>query len=152
MKRNLMILIAVLAMLMVAAAVRAQGVPWSDHTPPFDFRFGNHIDMFQQTRLVGQGNIQGFFYIHFTGMTVNGLPEADHGQDSVGWLLQGVPVTARLIAHSPVTWCIDQGDVHEGFLLKLTATQSFFFMGHGGVPVTPGLDVQSHQNVVSGCL
>lgn len=99
---------------------------------------------------------------------------------SVGWVWHGTPVTAELVAHGHgqhPTWCLDSadiprqpgythfhwlglpehaggfepGDIARGWLLRLTAIDSFFFEHHGGFAITPGIDYQSHANVVTDC-
>jgi hypothetical protein len=178
------------ALLLVGVnSAMAGGYPWKEHAAPFDFRFGNHIDQFQQSKLLGNGDLQGFFYIMFTGGSVQGAPAAAHGEDSVGWILYGVPMKAKLKALPDMQsmqmplWCINASDlprekgfshfhwlgmpmmgdgltvgqIYEGFLLKLTAIDTFFFsmgMGgdmSGGILVTPGIDDYSHYNIVTDC-
>ena len=99
---------------------------------------------------------------------------------TVGWKLKGVPVQATLFEQSEPghpTWCIDpadmprapgythfhwQGDpeqpgglsngvLYDGYLLKLTAQDRFFFKHHGGFLVTPGVDTVTHANVITDC-
>ncbi len=99
---------------------------------------------------------------------------------TVGWRLHGVPVQAMLMAHGHgqhPTWCVDPADlpaqpgfshfhwfgppahahdipigsVYDGYLLKLTAVDTFFFDHHGGFLVTPGIDETTHANVVTDC-
>ncbi len=99
---------------------------------------------------------------------------------SVGWIWHGAPATGTLVAHGHgqhPTWCIDPadipkapgyshfhwegapehaggfavGDTAEGWLLKLTARDSFFFEHHGGFAITPGIDEESHANIVTDC-
>jgi hypothetical protein len=43
------------------------------------------------------------------------------------------------------------GQTYDGYLLKLTATEAFFFDHHGGFEVTPGIDYETHANVVTDC-
>ncbi len=99
---------------------------------------------------------------------------------SVGWVWHGTPATAQLVAHGQgqhPTWCIDPadiprqpgythfhwvdspehaggfalGDTAQGWLLRLTAVDSFFFEHHGGFAISPGIDFESHANVVADC-
>lgn len=98
---------------------------------------------------------------------------------SVGWTFYGVPVEATLLAHEASqhpTWCVDPADVpdpdfshfhwlgapehpdmliagqsYPGYLLKLRAVDTFFFMHHGGFLLTPGVDALSHANIVTDC-
>ena len=109
--RQLTLLVFVFAMsLGVATMAFAEGYPWRDHSRPFDFRFGNHFDMHQQSKLLGNGELQGFQYIEFTGaFTPTGQPIAMHGQATVGWIMHGIPGEARLVAlgmHHP-TWLVE---------------------------------------------
>lgn len=157
---------------------RAEGYPWRGHDAPFDFFFGNHIDPYQQTRVTANGKLAGFFYINYTGDYENGYPVAVYGPGTVGWLLQGVPISATLVAKNgnPV-WCVDPADLpaesgyshfrwigdpeeasdlvvgldYDGFLLKLTARDAFFFEPRGGFVVEPGIDDYSHDNIVTNC-
>jgi hypothetical protein len=156
----------------------AAGYPWRNHASPYDFEFGNSFDTHQQTKINGE-TLQGFFYISFTGDSVEDLPEADHGTDTVGWILHGVPAMATLLAkpenEHPI-WCVDPidlpqaqgythfhwigeeeqgelivGTTYYGYILKLTAIDSFFFSHAGGFPISPGIDFISHDNVVTSC-
>jgi hypothetical protein len=43
------------------------------------------------------------------------------------------------------------GAEYPGVLLKLTARETFFFEHHGGFLVTPGIDYETHANVVTDC-
>jgi hypothetical protein len=155
-------------------SILAESYPWRDHAPPFDFLFGNHIDIHQQSKILGSGALQGFFYIRFTGNFINGYPEAVHGQDTGGWNIRGIPIKAKLVELSPPTWCVDDADfpqqkgythfnwlglpedesslsigqTYNGYLMKLTARDTFFF---GGFIVTPGIDFNSHNNIVTNC-
>lgn len=93
------------------------GYPWRDHSFPYDFRFGNHIDTHQQTKLMEDEDIFGFLYITFTGeVTTGGLPVARHcSHDTspdkcfVGWILRGKPGKATFVFHRmdhPI-WLVD---------------------------------------------
>ena len=42
-----------------------------------------------------------------------------------------------------------KGQVYDGYLLKLTARDTFFFEHHGGFYVTPGIDEATHANIVT---
>lgn len=120
--KKTIILIALLLTLGITTAAYAAGYPWSDHSAPYDYLFGNHIDTHQQSQLMGRNQLEGFFYIQYTGNEVNGVPEAMHAncgaQDAdctVGWKLKGVAVQATLAEHAdhggqPV-WCIDPDDM-----------------------------------------
>ena len=162
----------------VPFAVWAVGPKWNDNEHPFNFLFGNIFDTHQQSMISGnQDTLTGFFYIRYVGGdNPDGLPNAQHGTETVGWLLDGVPVVdAKVIDLSgqhPV-WCIDPvyiprakgyshfhwtgdpqsrgglvlGEEKDGYVLKLTAIDAFFFE-HGGYPIVPGIDYDSHHNIV----
>lgn len=186
MKKRIALLIS-LCSLFVTGSVLAAGYAWRDHHAPFDFLFGNHIDTHQQTKLNGNGKLNGFFYIRYTGDEVDGVPVAEHGDCTmtpdactVGWLLHGISAQATLLAkpegEHPL-WCVaaddippqqgyshfhwlgapehagdlEIGAVYDGYLLKLTARDEFFFEHHGGFLVTPGIDTETHANVVTDC-
>jgi hypothetical protein len=99
------------------------------------------------------------------------------GDCTVGWVLQGIAMEAELAAHaegehptwkiaaedlpaqpgythfhwlneSPHAGGLTVGQTYPGILLKLTATDTFFFEHHGGFLVTPGIDYDTHANVV----
>jgi hypothetical protein len=175
-KSTIAIFTALMLFLAGEGMIFAQGVPWSDHDPPFSFLFDNHIDTHQQSQLVGNDDLKGFFYIQFTSETINGTPVAVHGQDLAGWVISGTPVEATLLSTNPLIWCVDpsqipeapgyahfhwigspglfMGQTLEGYLLKLTARATFYFRHEetgGLVLVTPGIDYASHQNVVVRC-
>lgn len=163
---------------LTATCVFAKGYPWRDHSPPFDFLFENSIDTHQQSKVSG-GRLEGHFYIRFTGDFVDGFPEAVHGDETVGWILMGIPVQAKLISTDSgehPTWCINPRDmpmepgfthfhwtgdiarndlllgaIYDGYLIKLTAVDSFFFVHDEGSFITPGIDYISHDNVVTNC-
>ncbi len=99
---------------------------------------------------------------------------------TVGWILHGLPMSATLLQHGhgqhPL-WCVDPADLprqrgyshfhwlgapehahglvvgqdYDGYLLKLTARESFFFQHHGGFVVRPGIDMATHGNIVTDC-
>lgn len=188
-------LVALLALGTTSAL--AEGYGWRDHAAPWNFLFGNHIDTHQQSQIVGQGKLKGFFYIRFTGdVTAEGVPIAKHADCNkvdedctVGWILDGIPVRATYLGHemgSHPTWYVDpallppqpgyshfhwlgkpehpggshegmsdhtgglqEGQTYDGYLLKLTARDTFFFEHHGGFLVTPGIDEWTHANVVT---
>ena len=174
--------------LLGAGTVLAVGLPWQNHSRPFDFLFGNHIDMHQQSRLVDNKALEGFLYIKFTGQVSEGIPEAVHADCTqmpndctAGWTLRGIPVTAKLVdmphMDHPI-WCIERdvlppqqgytyfhwlgdpqtemdlqiGKEYLGYLIKLTALDTFYFLHHGEATlVTPGIDYNSHTNIVTDC-
>jgi hypothetical protein len=169
------LIVLTLSLVAARAVVATESYPWRDHAQPFDFRFGNHFDMHQQSQLLGNGQLQGFQYIEFTGgYTSEGYPVAMHGQDSVGWMMHGIPGTATLVAlgmHHP-TWLVNRADlprqpgyVHfhwvggplrpedigktfAGFFLKHTARETFFFPHHESL-VTPGIDYNFAPNIMT---
>lgn len=189
MRRILIITLLLLALFILSVGFAlAEGYTWRDHTSPFDFLFGNHIDSHQQTELLGNSQLQGFFYIRFTGEYIDGYPEAKHANCDevaeeciVGWTLHGIPMSATFIApgteQKHPTWCVDPADLpeqrgyshfhwlglpahahdlvpgntYDGFLLKLTARETFYFPHHGDFVVTPGIDTVTHANIVTEC-
>ena len=103
-----------------------------------------------------------------------------HDDCRVGWKLKGVAVQATLVDKPEMAhpqWCIapedmphspgyshfhwlgapehagalEIGQTYDGYLLKLTAQDHFFFKHHGGFLVTPGIDIETHANVTVGC-
>ena len=46
---------------------------------------------------------------------------------------------------------LEVGETYDGYLLRLTAIDSFFFAHHGGFAVTPGIESASHDNLVEDC-
>lgn len=154
----------------------AVGLPWDDHRKPFDFFFENDFDSHQQSMVNVNDKLTGFFYITFTEGKTLDLPNARHGTETAGWYLDGVPAHNAVVLDTsglhPI-WCIDpndvpsspgyshfhwlgdpqshtelsEGDVHNGYLLKLTAIDTFYFE-HGGFPITPGVDDVSHYNII----
>ncbi len=97
-----------------------------------------------------------------------------------GWALSGVQTNATLVSLPMMgepQWCINGkigllpgfthfhwlgspdmgmdlvvGQTYPGFLLKLTALDTFYFSHHGTLTlVTPGIDLNSHANVVGKC-
>jgi hypothetical protein len=165
--------------------VLAEGYRWRDHVSPFDFLFGNHIDVHQQS-LIEDGKLVGFLYIRFTGdFTEDGDPEARHAdcanvpdECTMGWILDGILMQATYLGHDPgehPQWYVDPDDLpaqqgythfhwredpkgagglqegmeYDGYLLKLTARDTFFFEHHDGFLVTPGIDEATHANIVS---
>lgn len=42
---------------------------------------------------------------------------------------------------------LEVGATYEGYLLKLTASETFYFEHHGSFLVTPGIDFETHANV-----
>lgn len=98
----------------------------------------------------------------------------------VGWKLKGIRAQATLLDKPEMghpIWCINSqdlpsspgyshfhwegapehagmltvGNTYDGYLLKLTAVDRFFFKHHGGLLVRQGIDTQTHANVRVGC-
>lgn len=112
--KNIIITLTLLTLsLLDVKSIPAENYPWRDHTPPFEFLFGNHIDMHEQSMILGNGRLQGFFYVSFTGKFIDGYPEAVHGEDIAGWIISGIPIKAKLVELSPPTWCIDPADLPQ---------------------------------------
>jgi hypothetical protein len=101
-------------------------------------------------------------------------------QCTVGWILHGNSLRAKFVEHimgQHPTWCVDPADLprqpgythfhwlgtpehahglvagqwYDGYLLKLTARETFFFKHHGGFDVDPGIDYLTHANIVTPC-
>lgn len=99
---------------------------------------------------------------------------------TVGWLFRGVARTAEYCGHvagEHPAWAIASrlmprqpgfthfhwldetshhdglqvGEQYEGYVLELTAVDTFVFSHHGGYLVTPGIDVETHANVYPTC-
>ncbi len=186
MTKTTLMLTTVFVLILSAGSVSGQELKFQDHSFPFDFLFGNHIDTHQESMVTNGEKLIGFFYIRFTGeQTAEGVAVATHAncaqvseQCTVGWMLHGVPVRATLVDHQPgqhPTWFVDPadlprqrgyshfhwlgppdhahaiavGETYDGWLLKLTAVKTFFFQHHGGFLVTPGIDAETHANIVS---
>lgn len=108
--------------------------------PPYDFKFGNHIDTHQETKLKvdkddNPASLSGFLYIYFPDVDpdpVSGLPVARHprGEDHdevcgvdvdcvKGWDIKGVPSAAKFLYHSGVygddhpVWRISRLDIPQ---------------------------------------
>jgi len=122
-------LVPALALAIVATPASAQ--EWSDHAPPFDFLFGNHIDTHQQTRVRSDGDVSGALYVYFTGEIDgdSGLPVARHPRGEmhnevcgldvdcvVGWKLRARKGHAKFLFHSGVN-----GDDHPVWLVSRKA-------------------------------
>ncbi len=185
MKKLSIVIVLTLSLILTGTLYAAEGLPWKSHEAPFDFLFGNHFDTHQQSMLIGNNQLNGFFYIKYTGKDIDGVPEATHADcDTVpeeclaGWKLKGIAIQATLIEKPEMShpiWCVDPkdmprqpgfshfhwlgmpehaghlqvGDTYDGYLLKLTARDTFYFQHHGGFLVTPGIDTETHANVIS---
>ena len=80
MKRRMTIISAVAALFVGTGSAAAAGFfAWSDHAAPLDFEFGNEIDGHQQSQLRRNGELAGFLYVRFTGVTTaDGYRVASH--------------------------------------------------------------------------
>ena len=138
--------------------------PWRGHAAPFDHMFGNMIDGHQQSLILKKGQLSGFIYVEYTAeMTEDGLPVAKKatcasGNRTVGWVVKGVPISAKLVNQSPRIWLVDPDDLpqekgythfhwtgapqkphdlevgevyDDGYLMKRVAPASFFWLGGG---------------------
>lgn len=120
MKIRIALLISLFGLL-VTGSVFAAGYAWRDHAAPYNFLFGNHIDTHQQSKVLRNGQLNGFLYIVYTGEEMDGVPAAMHGDCTmqpeacaVGWMLQGVPVQATLLDKPEgdhPQWCINKQDM-----------------------------------------
>ena len=190
MKRLIALTTFVLSLL--GAGHAAAFYPWRNHVAPFPFLFGNDIDTHQQTQLKKDGSLSGYFYIHFTGIvTKDGYPVATHVDCNatfctVGWTLDGEPGAATFVyqvdddhpvflvsradipqpgAYAHFHWLSSMpaaGVVASGYLLQLTAVDTFCFIHHGadgaltsntcrengGIAVNRGIDIATHLNIV----
>lgn len=134
--------------------------PWNNHASPLTFRFGNEIDMHQQSRASSGGNLAGFLYIQFTGtVTSDGYRVATHGdcasaRCTVGWTFTGKALEAKLVlepmhdhplffiersaipqpgAFSHFHWSGDMpalGASANGYVLQMVAVDRFCFLHH----------------------
>lgn len=168
---------ALLLVFLLPAGAAAAGYEWRDHDAPFDFEFGNHFDAHQQSKLTGKRGLTGFLYVTPTGDESDGNPIVEHGTSTVGWGLKGIATKAKYCgqpSEDHPAWVIDPGDMprqrgfthfhwegahnnleigttYNGFLLKLTAVDTFWFDHHGLLLVTPGIDFETHANVFAEC-
>ncbi len=187
-KKIIVLMMVSLWMLVASTSMAAGGYPWKDHAFPYTFEFGNDIDTHQQTKVLPNGELFGFFYITFTGnFTDDGFPIAKHcdadtppNQCVAGWILRGIPCLiptcqATLVFHSandhPI-WLVNRSDIpqpgsyahfhwlnaanglllghdYPGYFLELQAIDTFAFShGNESIPVTPGIDIATHVNIV----
>ena len=92
---------------------------WNHHQAPYDYKFGNMIDSHQQSFVDKNGTrLKGFIYIHIIpGQDyAEGIPTADKAHCktqpcTVGWLVKGVKVEAKLMKKSPRIWLVNPGDI-----------------------------------------
>jgi hypothetical protein len=137
--RSLLSALAMFAVFLVyAASARADLFPdWTNHAWPFTYLFGNHIDTHQQTRLLSNGQLFGYFYIIYLdenndGQTdidpVSGLPIATHPRSSlgeicgqtvnceVGWIMRGMQGNTKFLFHNGV----NSGEDHPVWMANRT--------------------------------
>ena len=160
MKRRMTIISAVAALFVGTGSAAAAGFfTWSDHAAPLDFEFGNEIDGHQQSQLRRNGELAGFLYVRFTGVTTaDGYRVASHVDCnampgcSVGWTLLGKQRDAAFLFHDmddhPV-FLIDRSEIPQpgafahfhrvgpdhassgsGYMLQLVAVDKFCFLHH----------------------
>ena len=194
-----LVLFVLSSLFLTADSDGVTGYPWRSHQAPYDFTFGNHIDVHQQSLMADGDKLQGFLYIRFMGGEQDGVPIAEHGKCdmeavdcTVGWVMQGLKASATFKEHvsgDHPTWCVDasdlpkqpgyvhfhwlngpahpdgsshdagttheggleSGETYDGYLLKLTAVDRFFFKHHGGFLVEPGIDYETHANIEVDC-
>ncbi len=123
-KKIIVLMMVSLWMLVASTSMAAGGYPWKDHAFPYTFEFGNDIDTHQQTKVLPNGELFGFFYITFTGnFTDDGFPIAKHcdadtppNQCVAGWILRGIPGQATFVFHSvddhPI-WLVNRSDIPQ---------------------------------------
>lgn len=162
MKRTLTHISAIAALSLGAgSAAAAAGAAWSNHAAPLDFKFGNEIDAHQQSQVRRNGDLAGFLYIRFSGVTTaDGYRVASHADCNampdcrVGWTMLGKPRDAAFLYHAmddhPV-YLIDRSEIPQpgafahfhrvgagedssgaGYVLQLTAVDKFCFLHHDG--------------------
>jgi hypothetical protein len=157
---------AIFALALQAPASATDGHAWNDHRVPLTFHFGNDIDGHQESRLQPNGNLFGFLYIHFTGVTtLDGHRVASHADCSAtpgcvaGWVMLGAPRTGAFLYHEmddhPVYLVArnqlpqpgvythfhrvgpDEHSSGDGYLLQLFAIDSFCFIHHDAGSADP---------------
>jgi hypothetical protein len=163
-------------MLCGASALADDDCPdWDDHGGELSFLFDNHFDMHQQSHITEAGRLEGFLYIHFSGVTTaDGLPIASHAdcnaQDcSVGWKMAGEPREAEFAYHvmpdHPV-FLIERSEIPQpgayshfhrrgldmessgaGYVLELYAVQPFCFIHENPEGADPEQTCQQNGGV-----
>lgn len=138
-----------------AAPAQAWLTDWSDHSWPLNYLFGNHLDTHQQTRLLSNGQLYGYFYIIYLdedndGNTdidpVSGLPLATHPRESqgeicgqtvncvAGWIMRGKQGNTKFLFHDGVNsgedhpvWMANRADetTAEGLVSGIPQPGSF---------------------------
>lgn len=151
--------------------------PWTNHSSPLGFRFGNDIDMHQQSRTAPGGNLAGFLYVQFTGtVTSDGYRVASHGdcatsRCTVGWTFSGKVLEAKLIAenmHDHPLFFVERSQIPEpgafshfhwagelpavgastsGYVLQLVAVDRFCFLHHDAGAAVSNKTCRDNQGV-----
>ncbi|HEV8549918.1 MAG TPA: hypothetical protein VGQ57_12835 [Polyangiaceae bacterium] len=178
MKKLLPLLAAAACIALDAGEVRATDLyPWNNHASPLGFRFGNDIDMHQQSRVSASGNVAGFLYVQFTGVvTSDGYRVATHGdcqssRCTVGWTFSGKALEAKLIAepmHDHPLFFVERTAIPEpgafshfhwvgpmpamgasasGYVLQLAAVDRFCFLHHDAGAAVSGQSCQANLGV-----
>lgn len=167
MKRIFSVCAVGVALSIVSASARATDLfAWNNHAAPFTFLFGNELDTHALTRATSDGNLVGLLYVQFTGTsTKDGYRVATHGdcgasRCSVGWTMNGKPLTATLL-EAPVDdhplFSVARADIPEpgafshfhwrgampalsaqakGYALQLIAVDRFCFLHHDAMNAT----------------
>jgi hypothetical protein len=177
MKRTLTHISAIAALALGASSAAATvGAAWSNHAAPLDFRFGNEIDGHQQSQLRRNGDLAGFLYIRFQGVTTaDGYRVASHADCNavsdcrVGWTMLGKPRDAAFLYHDmddhPV-FLIDRSEIPQpgafahfhrvgpdhassgaGYMLQLVAVDKFCFLHHEADMAEAGKTCQQNGGV-----
>ena len=176
MKRRMAVVsAAALLSLVASSAAAAAFCAWNNHAAPLDFKFGNDIDGHQQSQLRRNGDLAGFLYVRFTGVTTaDGYRVASHADCnamacSVGWTMLGKQRDAAFLYHAmddhPV-FLIDRSEIPQpgafahfhrvgpdhassgsGYLLQLVAIDKFCFMHHEADMADAGKTCQENGGV-----
>jgi hypothetical protein len=100
MSRRIVPVAIVMLALILSSTANADGRTWKDHKNPYDFLFGNHIDMHQETQLKKDGDLSGFFYVFWSDdYTATGERIAKHCTKTehyeqgcfAGWKIEATP-------------------------------------------------------------
>jgi hypothetical protein len=150
---------------------------WKNHASPLTFRFGNEIDMHQQSRATAGGSLAGFLYVHFTGtVTSDGYRVASHDdcgavRCTVGWTFSGQALDAKLLAepmHDHPLFFVERSAIPEpgafshfhwrgdlpavgaqasGYMLQLVAVDRFCFLHHDAAAAVGTKSCRDNQGV-----
>jgi hypothetical protein len=168
---------AAAALSLVTSSAAAAMSAWNNHAAPLDFKFGNDIDGHQQSQIRKNGDLAGFLYVRFTGVTTaDGYRAASHADCnampdcSVGWTMLGKKRDAAFLYHDmddhPV-FLIDRSEIPQpgafahfhrvgpdhassgsGYLLQLVAVDKFCFIHHEGDMAETNKTCQENGGVV----